>query len=261
MMIATDTAEQRGNFGDTSRQDSSQNSLFVDSSWKPLRAVQNSNEREEVYRVATPRCDSLIIRPVIDPTAFLWSICTRSTSNYSLQIHSVEDTTSEAILGGEAYTSLQQAVEGLYTSLYLRLAAPAFGNAIAKIDLAEELGFSSPLLGVESHPVVRRFANGVVGKKPSLDVINTAVRLVQTALALTVEPEINVDEEDGDIEFDLRLQDGMLVMANLLPDGTIDASVYDDSQGFPVRRVKRLPNTTADELASLLRPVVHASAR
>ena len=79
-----------------------------------------------------------------------------------------------------------------------------------------------------------------------------AVRLVQAAVEHTDEPEITVDGDDG-MEFDLRLGNGWLLMANLFPDGKIDVSVYDDSQGIPVKRVKRMPQASEAELVSLFR--------
>ena len=111
----------------------------------------------------------------------------------------------------------------------------------------------------EFYPLVGRFSQGLVGKQPSLDAVRKAARIVRAALKFTLRPEFNVDEEDGDIEFDLRLKDGTLVMANLFPDGTIDASVYDDSQGIPVKRIKRWPSATADELVDLFESAAHAS--
>ena len=109
---------------------------------------------------------------------------------------------------------------------------------------------------------IQEFANGVDGVRPSVEVVSAAARIAQAALEHTVSPEITVDDEDGDIEFDLRLTNGLLVMANLFPDGTIDASVYDDSQGTPVKTVKRMRRATTSEqdLIHLFRKGIDASA-
>ena len=82
-----------------------------------------------------------------------------------------------------------------------------------------------------------------------------AERIVRTAEEWTTGAHITVDDEGGDLDFHLRLADGLLVMANLFPDGTIDASVYDDSQGAPVAVVKRLRRSTTseDDLITLFR--------
>ena len=63
------------------------------------------------------------------------------------------------------------------------------------------------------------------------------------------------------MDIHLRLADGQLVMANIFPDGTIDASVYDDSHGAPVKMVKRMRRMTTSEgdLITLLRAGIHAS--
>lgn len=96
------------------------------------------------------------------------------------------------------------------------------------------------------HPAVQEFAQGVDDVRPTPAVIEMATRLVQAALDHTVGPEITVDDEDG-MDFHLRLTDNLLVMANLFHDGTIDASVYDDSQGIPVKTVKRMRRATTSE--------------
>ena len=100
--------------------------------------------------------------------------------------------------------------------------------------------------------VVEEFALGVNGKRLEAEVVDVAARVVQAAVAYTDGPDFTVDEEDGDLDIHLRLTDGLLVMANLFPDGTIDASVYDDSQGIPVKTVKRMRRSTTspEELIS-----------
>ena len=102
-------------------------------------------------------------------------------------------------------------------------------------------------------PVVREFAKGVNGIAPTLTIVEVAARVVRAAMKHTKGPHITVDDEDGDLDFHLRLADNLLVMANYFPDGTIDASVYDDSQGIPVKTVNRIrrSRTSADELISL----------
>lgn len=113
----------------------------------------------------------------------------------------------------------------------------------------------------ELDSVVHEFAQGIEGVHPTAGVVSMAVRIVQTAYDFTVGPHITVDDEDGDLDFHLRLTDGLLVMANLFPDGTIDASVYDDSQGVPVKTVRRMRRATTSEedLIDLFRVGTNAS--
>ena len=100
---------------------------------------------------------------------------------------------------------------------------------------------------VALHPVVQEFAAGVDGVKPSDEVVEIATRLVRAALDQTADSEISVDV-DGALSFVLRLNDGRLVLAELNPDGVIDASRYDDERGT---NVKRFPRSTAEDLVKL----------
>ena len=113
----------------------------------------------------------------------------------------------------------------------------------------------------ELDSVVHEFAQGIEGVHPTAGVVSMAARIVQTAYDFTVGPHITVDDEDGDLDFHLRLTDGLLVMANLFPDGTIDASVYDDNQGVPVKTVRRMRRATTSEedLIDLFRVGTNAS--
>lgn len=112
---------------------------------------------------------------------------------------------------------------------------------------------SGPPCASDLPPVVQEFANGVNGIAPTPAVVEAAARVVRAAVEHTKGPDITVDDEDGDLDFHLRLANNHLVMANLFRDGTIDASVYDDSTGIPVKTVKRMrrPVTSADALISL----------
>lgn len=100
---------------------------------------------------------------------------------------------------------------------------------------------------ITTYPAVQEFAAGVDGVKPSAEVVEIATRLVQAALDHTADSEISVDV-DGALSFVLQLNDGRLVLAELNPDGAIDASQYDDEQGT---NVKRFPRATAEDLMKL----------
>ena len=100
---------------------------------------------------------------------------------------------------------------------------------------------------IELHPAVQEFALGVDDVQPSDRVVAIASRIVQEVLERTADSEISVDV-DGALSFVLRLNDGRLVLAELNPDGVIDASRYDDEQGT---NVKRFPRSTAEDLIKL----------
>ena len=108
---------------------------------------------------------------------------------------------------------------------------------------------------------VHEFALGLGGIQPDRNVVEMAIRIVQVINDFTIGPYITVDEEGGELDIHLRLPDGQLMMANIFPDGTIDASVYDDSHGTPVKLVKRMRRMTTSEkdLVNLLRAGIHAS--
>ena len=111
------------------------------------------------------------------------------------------------------------------------------------------------------NPLIHEFALGLAGTQPDRSVVEMAARIVRAAHDFTIGHHITVDAQDGELDFHLRLADGLLVMANLFPDGTIDASVYDDSQGAPVTMVKRMRRATTSEheLTTLFRAGLHAS--
>ena len=96
------------------------------------------------------------------------------------------------------------------------------------------------------HPAVQAYAQGFGDMQPTRAAIVIASRIVLAALERTVEPEITVDV-DGALSFDLRLRNGLLVLAELDVWGELDASVYDDRQGV---LVQRLPQTTESDLTS-----------
>ena len=94
------------------------------------------------------------------------------------------------------------------------------------------------------HSAVRAFSIGHEGKRPVASAVSMAVRVAKAAVDKTVKPEVTVDV-DGALSFDLRLANGWLVLAEMDPDGALDASIYDDRQGI---LIKRLPHTTDSEL-------------
>lgn len=112
-------------------------------------------------------------------------------------------------------------------------------------------GVSQPVAPGATNPpaIVREFAAGVDGVKPDRSVVDKADRLVAAAMQGTTEPEFAVDV-DGALSFDLRLSNGLLLLAELSSAGNLDASVYDDAAG---ERVRRLPRATEAQFMELLR--------
>ena len=119
----------------------------------------------------------------------------------------------------------------------------------------------SPEWELEWLSIIEEFSAGVSGETPDLSTIAMARRLVRVAYECTNNTFISVDDEEGDLDFDLRLVNGFIVMANVFADGTIDASVYDDSDGIPVKTVRRFRRgqATEQDLVSLFRTESNAN--
>ena len=108
--------------------------------------------------------------------------------------------------------------------------------------------------GKEADCPLPEFAKGKAGAPvPNATIVTQAKRVVQAAVRHTRQPHITVDDDDGSLDFDLRLANGWLVMANLFPDGSIDASVYDDSDGIPVKTVQRIRRSDAAGVQDFIR--------
>ena len=105
----------------------------------------------------------------------------------------------------------------------------------------------------DAHPaVVQQFASGFRGEQPLPSVIEAAVQIVTTGSAETYAPEFTVDV-DGALSIDLRLDNGLRMLAELTIDGSLDAGFYDDrSDDGRVQEVKYLPQTTAEELVAYI---------
>jgi hypothetical protein len=94
-----------------------------------------------------------------------------------------------------------------------------------------------------AHKAIDAFAAGLEGRQAETGAVETANRIAAAALSITVEPEVSVDA-DGALSFDLRTRDGRLILAELGPDGGLDASIYDAQD----KLLKRMPAATAAEL-------------
>ena len=116
---------------------------------------------------------------------------------------------------------------------------------IAKLFSIKSAGEESP----DSLPeVIAEFAAGVAGyPPPAAWVVELGAELVRAAEDHTVEPEISVDV-DGELSFDLRLNNDFLLMGELSIGGAVDARMYDASNAL----VQRLRHSTLADLITLL---------
>ena len=105
-------------------------------------------------------------------------------------------------------------------------------------------------------PVVESFAKGFEGVRPSYSTVKTAGLIVQASMEKAAQKEIEVDDTDGALTFELRLTSGLLVIGELGLDGHLSANVYNDRHpdagaGIEEIWVEHLPQTTAADLIAL----------
>ena len=102
------------------------------------------------------------------------------------------------------------------------------------------------------HPAVSEFAQGIDGVKPRDAVVAMATRIVQVAVEKTIEPEFSIDD-DGALSIDLRLSNGLRVLAELPIDGSLDVGIYDDRDpNQRAREVEYLSDATGEDLIARL---------
>ena len=78
-----------------------------------------------------------------------------------------------------------------------------------------------------------------------------AVHFAQQAIWHSTKTEIDFDDEDGSLLFDLRLPNGLLLMAELYSDGTLYVGVHDDRGDGESRLVEWLENPGESEITEL----------
>lgn len=101
----------------------------------------------------------------------------------------------------------------------------------------------------EIEHVLNEFERGpVTGAQPESWVVVAARSISKAAVDNTVQPDISVDPDDGELSFDLRLSDGRLVLADLEVDGSLDARVY-DTENKPLISLRQ---ATAEQLIAVL---------
>ncbi len=105
---------------------------------------------------------------------------------------------------------------------------------------------------ISHHPIVQKFAIGTSGERLPSEVVAIAERIIDAALEFTSSPEFSVDE-DGALSIDLRLSNGLRMLAELPIDGTLDIGTYDDRDpNRRAREIEYLPSATAEDLIRLL---------
>ena len=83
--------------------------------------------------------------------------------------------------------------------------------------------------------------HGKFPEYPKEHVKQLARELCNIAVEHVKHPEINVDIE-GDLSFDLRLNDGRLVFIELGRNGQLDMSIHQDDRGYKDKGLKHINN-------------------
>ena len=110
----------------------------------------------------------------------------------------------------------------------------------------------TPSVGLQAtHPEVSLFAKGVNDTKPADSLIQMADRIVRQAIALLTEPEIDFDDDDGSLNFDLRLNNGHTMFVELYPDGNSYVGVYDETGKGDTKTVLFLSDATEEQITEL----------
>ena len=113
------------------------------------------------------------------------------------------------------------------------------------------------ITGPTDPPIIRDFAQGVAGMPPSPKALVAARMIVEEAARKAPAMEIEVDDADGSLSFQIRTESGLLVTGELSFDGNLQANVYDDENPDSEASVdeiwvRHLPQTSAEDLMAFL---------
>ena len=173
------------------------------------------------------------------------------------------DPTPYEVGTSSAYGQDETGVQSTITELPRRhFGAKLEGAALFITQSIDDLGLGDSFDELEqcfeatTHPAVQAFASGIAGVRPSISTLESAAKIVEAALRKTDQREIEVDDTDGALAFELRLASGLLVVGELSLRGDLHANVYYDQHpdvGASIEEIwtKHLPDTTAEHLIDL----------
>ena len=103
------------------------------------------------------------------------------------------------------------------------------------------------------HPAeeIRLFAAGINGAKPDDHLVQMAASITRHAVALLSEPEIDFDDEDGSLNFDLRLNNGHTMFIEMYPDGRSFLGVYDERVQGDTETILLMDNPSEQQITEL----------
>jgi hypothetical protein len=105
------------------------------------------------------------------------------------------------------------------------------------------------------HPEVEAFTKGFEGVIPDSNTLEIASFIVNSALRSSKDVDLEFDDTDGSLSFQLRSQTGFLVVAELSLEGELHANIYNDENPDPNAGIediwiKHLPQTSPAELVA-----------
>ncbi|MCY3544629.1 MAG: hypothetical protein OXH22_11410 [Chloroflexi bacterium] len=110
----------------------------------------------------------------------------------------------------------------------------------------------TPSIGLQTmHPEVSLFAKGVNDTNPADSLVQMADNIARQAITLLTEPEIDFDDEDGSLNFDLRLNNGHTMFMELYPDGRLFLGVYDTRAQGDSETILLLDNPSEKQIIEL----------
>ena len=95
---------------------------------------------------------------------------------------------------------------------------------------------------------VKEFAAGFGRNKPTDSTVRMANRVFREATKLAVEYDFYVDDSDGAFGVMLRLQNGVLLLAELSVDGILSGGTYNEEEGS---QIEFLSNATVEQMVNL----------
>lgn len=104
--------------------------------------------------------------------------------------------------------------------------------------------------GMPCSEEVAEFAKGLYGRTPTEETIRTANKFFKSAIQRSAEYDFYIDEAEGSLGFMLRLNNGLLLLAELSPEGVLSGGTYVDKED-EAREVEFLPNATVEEMMDL----------
>ena len=131
-------------------------------------------------------------------------------------------------------------------------------NNVIDVDVLGHTILVEPTTEVDNeNEIVKLFAQGLLGKTPTPDAVETARAIVQMASQKAVAKEVEFDEDDGFLSFELRLESGLLVVGELTLEGNLEANVYNDQNPDAEASImdiwlQHLPNATKEDLFGLV---------